>query len=138
MTMASKAKSKRRAAAVAVERCELCGARLPEASTSRLGHLLAAHRRYAQGLLLRLTAPLLFLVGLGALGMAGVAQQWAYLVVLGLCGGVLLAGTAVSRSERARAGLRRSPPIGQLLRDGGFRFLLIPAVLLLLLLLSRN
>jgi hypothetical protein len=137
--MASKAKTKRHAAkAVAVERCELCGARLPQASTTRIGHLRASHPRYALGLLLRLTTPLVFLLGVGALGLAGVAQQWAYLLVLALCAGILLAGIGVSRSERAHAGLRRSPPLGQLLRDGGFRFLLIPAVLLLLLLLSRN
>jgi hypothetical protein len=43
----------------------------------------------------------------------------------------------MSRSGRAGAGARPTVPIGRLLRDGGFRFLLIPALLLLLLLSRR-
>lgn len=137
--MASKTKTRARAAkAVAVERCDLCGGRLPTASGARFGHLRTAHRRYALGLLLRLAAPLLMLAGIAALAAAGVVSRWPYLVVLALCAGVLVVGMVASRSERARAGLRPSPPIGQLLRDGGFRFLLIPVVLVLLVLLSRN
>jgi len=124
------------AAAGAADRCELCGARLTGSTLERFGHLRTAHRRYAQGLLLRLATPLLFLATIGALAVAG-APQWAYVVALALCGGVVVAGMRLARSERSGAGLRPAPSLAQSLRDGGFRFLLLPAVLLLLLLLSR-
>lgn len=123
--------------AAAGDRCELCGARVGGGSLrARFGHLGEAHRRYRQGLLLRLGAPFLFLALLGALAAAS-APQWAYLAVLPLCGAVALAGARVAHAERRGAGLRPAPSPVQLLRDGGFRFLLLPAVLLLLLLLSR-
>jgi hypothetical protein len=124
-------------AAGATDRCELCRARLPDRFTARLGHLWTVHPRYAQGLLLRLATPLVFLAVLGALAAAS-APSWAYLAALGLCGGLMVTGMLASRSGRTHAGLRPTVPLGQLLRDGGFRFLLLPALLLLLLLLSRN
>ncbi len=119
------------------DRCELCGARVAGGFPARFGHLRAAHRRYTQGLLLRLGAPFLFLAALGALAAAS-APRWAYLVALGLCGAVVLLGAREVRAGRSGAGRRPAPSFGQLLRDGGFRFLLLPAVLLLLLLLSHH
>ena len=126
-----------RAAAPAADTCELCGTVLPEATSTRLGHLWSAHRRYTGALALRIGTPLLFVASVGALALAG-APQWAFLLALALCGGVLLAGMLGARTERARAGLRPAPPFGELLQGGGFRFLLIPALLLLLLLLSSR
>ena len=131
------AQAKPAGAAGVPDRCELCSARLPGSFTARMGHLRSAHPRYAQGLLLRLATPLVFLAALGALAAAS-APDWAYLVALGLCGGLMVTGMQASRSGRTSAGLHPSAPLGRLLRDGGFRFLLIPALLLLLLLLSRH
>lgn len=119
------------------DRCELCGTRLPGSFTARMGHLRGAHPRYARGLLLRLATPLVFLAALGALAAAG-APDWAYLVALGLCGALMVAGMWASRAGRTGAGLRPSAPLGRLLREGGFRFLLLPALLLLLLLLAAR
>jgi hypothetical protein len=131
------AKARPAAAAGAPDRCELCNARLPGSFTARMGHLRGAHPRYAKGLLLRLATPLLFLAALGALAAAS-APDWAYLVALGLCGGLVLAGMRASRAGRTGAGLRPSAPLGRLLREGGFRFLLLPALLLLLMLLAAR
>lgn len=128
---------RRRTAAAAADTCELCGAVLPERSSERLGHLWSAHRRYAWALGLRIATPLLFVAMVGALATAG-APQWTFLLALALCGGVLLVGMLGARTARARAGLRPAPPLGELLRNGGFRFLLLPALLLLLLALSSR
>src|SRR6266516_2633054 len=136
-TNTSRTNKRRAVGAVETDRCELCGARVAGSYPARFGHLRSAHRRYTQGLLLRLGAPFLFLAALGALAIAS-APQWAYLIALALCAAVMLAGLRAARSERSGAGLRPSPSLPQLLRDGGFRFLLIPAVLLLLFLLSRH
>jgi hypothetical protein len=121
----------------AADRCELCGARA-ETTRDRIAHLRAEHPAYARGLLLRLMAPAVFLVGV-LLAAAIKAPQWTYLVVLFASFGLLFFGKVRSRAERSRAGARPTLRVKQLVREGGLPFLLIiPIVMLLILLLSRR
>jgi len=119
-------------------RCELCGARDEGSFRSRIAHLRSEHPSYARGLFLRLIAPVLFLVLVLGLA-AGHAPQWAYLVALVATFGLLFFGKVRSRVERSRAGTTPTIGIKRLAREGGLGFiLLIPAVAVLILLLSRR
>jgi hypothetical protein len=119
-------------------RCELCGARDEGSFRSRMAHLKAEHPAYARGLILRLVAPLVFLVVVLALA-ALKAPSWAYLIGFGASFALLFFGKVRSRVERSRAGARPTIGIKRLVREGGLGFvLIIPAVALLILLLSRN
>ncbi len=118
-------------------RCELCGQ--PSAGSFRadFGHLRAAHPRYARGLVLRMVAPLLFLAVMGAL-VAASAPTWAYFSALAIGVLSLVVGKVESRRAREQANVRSAPPIRQIMRDGGFRFVLLPVLLAALVFLSLH
>jgi hypothetical protein len=119
-------------------RCELCGARDEGTFRSRIAHLRKEHPAYARGLLFRLVAPGLFLIGVLALAAAH-APEWAYLIVLAVSFGLLFFGKIRSRLERSRAGARPTIGAKRLLREGGLGFvLIIPIVAMLIILLSRR
>jgi hypothetical protein len=119
-------------------RCELCGARDEGSFRSRMAHLKAEHPAYARGLILRLVSPIAFLVVVLVLA-ALKAPSWAYLLGLGGTFGLLFFGKVRSRVERSRAGARPTIGFKRLVREGGLGFILIvPAVALLILLLSRR
>ena len=119
-------------------RCELCGARDEGTFRSRVAHLRQEHPAYARGLLLRVIAPAVFLaviLGLGALK----APAWTYIVGLALGFGVLFLGKTRTRRARVDAGAAPKMPLKQVVLEGGMRFILvIPAIAILLFLLSRN
>jgi hypothetical protein len=119
-------------------RRELCGAHDEGTFRSRIAHLRMEHPAYARGLFLRVIAPVVFLaviLGLGALK----APAWAYVLGLGLSLGVLFLGRARSKQGRAAAGARPKMELKRVLLEGGMRFLIvIPAVALLIITLSRN
>jgi hypothetical protein len=118
------------------DRCELCGYRSNGTFGDRVGHLRKTHPRYAQGLLFRLSAPMLFLLEVLALGALR-SPPWAYLVALFSCFGLLFVGKQRSRNERRRAGARATLPMGRLLREGGLGILiLIPLVAILVVALN--
>jgi hypothetical protein len=118
-------------------RCELCGARA-DTARERIAHLRAEHPAYARGLLLRLFAPAILFLGVIILA-ALKAPSWAYVVVLALSFGALFFGKIRSRVERSRAGARPTIGFKRLVREGGLPFLLlIPAVVLIITLLSRG
>src|SRR5262245_7308296 len=119
-------------------RCELCGARDEGTFRSRIAHLRKEHPAYARGLFLRLIAPGAFLVAVLALSAAH-APQWSYLVALVATFGLLFFGKVRSRVERRKAGTTATIGFKRLLREGGLGFILIiPAVALLIILLSRR
>ncbi len=119
-------------------RCELCGARDEGTFRSRVAHLRNEHPAYARGLFLRVIAPVVFLAVILLLA-ALKAPAWGYVVGLGLSFGVLFLGKVRSRRERAAAGATPKMALKRLLLEGGMRFLIvIPAVAVLILLLSKN
>lgn len=118
-------------------RCELCGARA-EPGRERFAHLRAEHPAYARGVVLRVVAPAVLLLGVVVLGLVK-APQWSYFIVLALSFGSLFFGKIRSRVERSRAGARPTIGVKRLLREGGLPFLLIiPIVVLLILFLSKS
>jgi hypothetical protein len=119
----------------AAERCELCGTRLRGAS--RLGHLRADHPRYTAALGLRLLAPVAFLAVAAAL-TALQAPVWALGLALLAGVGLMGAGLVLSVGARRAAGLRPVPGARELLSQGGVRFLVLPAALLLLVLFGQH
>ena len=119
----------------AAERCELCGTRLRGAS--RLGHLRADHPRYALALALRLLAPVAFLAVAAVMTLLG-APVWALGLAMVAAVGLMAAGLWLSVGERRAAGLRPVPGARELLTQGGARFLVLPAALLLLVLFGQH
>lgn len=113
------------------DRCDICGYRFDGTFADRREHLRRSHPRYARALLLRLSAPFVFLVGVLVCSALG-APQNAYLVALALSFGALFFGKQLSRLERRRAGARATLPVGRLLREGGVQFLLLIPLLGLL------
>ena len=119
-------------------RCELCGARDEGTFRSRVAHLRKEHPAYARGLFLRVIAPVVFLAVILVLA-ALKAPAWGYVVGLGLGFGVLFLGKVRSKQERSAAGARPKMALKRVLLEGGMRFLIvIPAVAVLIILLSRN
>lgn len=126
-----------RSASTGSDRCELCSARIGPSARDRIGHLRAAHRAYATGLLLRVFAPGVLVLLVLVLSAAH-APPWAFVVALFAAFGLLFAGRVRSRAERRRAGTRPTLPLGKLLREGGVWFVLIvPVIAALMLLLGR-
>lgn len=118
--------------------CELCGARDEGTFRSRVAHLRQEHPAYARGLLLRVVAPVVFLAVIFLLA-ALKAPAWAYVVGLGLGFGVLFLGKTRTRRERTAAGTTPKMALKRLLLEGGMRFVIvIPALAVLIILLSRN
>jgi hypothetical protein len=118
------------------DRCELCGYRSSGTFRDRVTHLRGTHPGYAQALLFRLAAPMLFLVEVVVMGALR-SPPWAYLVALFSSFGLLFVGKQRSRSERRRAGARATLPMGRLLREGGLGILiLLPLVAILIVALS--
>jgi hypothetical protein len=118
--------------------CELCGARDEGTFRSRVAHLRKEHPAYARGLFLRVIAPVVFLAVILVLS-ALKAPAWAYIVGLGLGLGVLFLGKSRTRRERTAAGTRPKMELKRVLLEGGMRFIIvIPAVAILIILLSRN
>lgn len=125
-------------AALAAERCELCGHGWERGSMKeRMAHFRGRHPAYARGLMLRLAAPGAFLVALGVLA-ASRAPQWAYLVAMVATYGLLFMGRVRSRLERKRAGTSPALPLRRLVKEGGLGFLLIAPVVALLMLLAST
>jgi hypothetical protein len=119
-------------------RCELCGARDDGAFRSRIAHLREEHPAYARGLFFRLVAPGAFLVAVLVLAAAH-APEWTYMIALVGTFGLLFFGKVRSRLERRRAGTTPTIGLKRLVREGGLGFILvIPAVALLIILLSRR
>jgi len=119
-------------------RCELCGARDEGTYRSRVAHLRQEHPAYARGLLLRVIAPVVFLAVILVLG-ALKAPAWAYVVGLGLALAVLVLGKSRTRRERTAAGTTPKMALKRVLLEGGMRFIIvIPAIVVLIILLSRN
>ena len=119
-------------------RCELCGAGDEGTFRSRVAHLRQEHPAYARGLLLRVIAPVVFIGVILVLG-ALQAPAWAYIVGLAVGFVVLFLGKARTRRERTAAGTTPKMELKRVLLEGGLRFVLvIPAVAILLILLSRN
>ncbi len=119
-------------------RCELCGARDEGTFRSRVAHLRQEHPAYARGLLLRVIAPVVFLAAIFILS-ALKAPTWAYIVGLGLGFGVLFLGKARTRRERTAAGATPKMALKRVLLEGGIRFIIvIPAIAVLIILLTRN
>jgi hypothetical protein len=119
------------------DRCELCRRSLPAAWSARLRHLKEEHPAFARGLLLRLAAPLAFvglLLVLSALG----APAWTAALPLAVGGALAAAGIALSRRARTASGARPGPALARTLREGGFRFVLLSAVLAALALLAAR
>jgi hypothetical protein len=119
--------------------CELCGNQLAgDGAKIRLAHLRQTHSGYARGLLLRMAAPFVFLLLVLAASATG-APSWVYPAALVVSVVVMLAGRRIARGARREAGAAPSVPVGRLIKDGGFRFvLMIPALMLLLIFLSRK
>ena len=127
-----------RRAAVNVDCCLLCGARSEGSYWSDLRHVRSNHPGYARGLLLRLASPLLFVVAVLGLGTVH-APQWTFIGALTACAVLFIAGIAITRRERgAAAGSGGSTGLVRLLREGGWRFLLIPIAIIALMLLGRR
>src|SRR5258708_327559 len=103
-----------------VDRCTLCGYESDGSFADRMRHLRGSHPGYARGLLLRLAAPLIF-VGLVALLALAQAPTWSYFGALALTAGVVVTGMLAIRGDRTRTAVK--PGIRQLLRSGGFRFI---------------
>jgi hypothetical protein len=119
-------------------RCELCGARDEGTFRSRVAHLRKEHPAYAWGLFLRVVAPVVFLAVILVLG-ALKAPAWTYIVGLGLGSAVLLLGRTRTRRERSAAGTTPKMALKRVLLEGGMRFIIvIPAIAVLVILLSRQ
>ena len=86
---------------------------------------------FARGLLLRLAAPAAF-VGLVGLLAVTHAPQWFYLVALGVTLGVIATGAVLAHNDMSRTAPRQR--ISELLRRGGFRYVLfgVAAIVLLI------
>jgi hypothetical protein len=84
-----------------------------------------------------MVAPLLFLVVAAALAAAG-APLWAYVGALAVGVVPLVVGKVESRRARVQANVRGAPPIRQIMRDGGFRFVLFPVLFAALVFLSLH
>jgi hypothetical protein len=116
----------------ATEPCDMCGAPLGLGFRERWRHAWQSHPAYARGLLLRLTAPILFLIL--AVTLTTIHAPAGLLVgALGLCLVIVAVGVTHARTAKRAVG---SPPglrLRALLKHGGLRFLLLSAVLVLLL-----
>jgi hypothetical protein len=119
----------------AADSCELCGARLEGGPRKQLAHMRREHPAYARGVLSRLAAPLVFMLGLLVLGAFG-APQWTYLVPLASGFLLMFGGRQRSRAERAEAGAARSLSIGQMIKAGGWRIALVVASLVAIIYMS--
>ena len=119
------------------ESCELCGRSFDASVRGRFAHLRAEHPAYARGLLLRLAAPVVFIVSMWVLSVAH-APGIAYVAALIASWGLLFMGKVRSRAERVASGARSTVPIARLLREGGIAFVLVvPIVAGVILLVSR-
>jgi hypothetical protein len=120
------------------DRCELCGYRSDGTFKDRTSHLRRSHPGYARGLLLRIAAPMLFLVEVLILSVLQ-APPWAYLVALFSSFGLLFGGKQRSRNERRTAGAAPTLPMRRMLREGGLGVLVIlPLVAILVVALGRG
>jgi hypothetical protein len=120
----------------AVDRCELCGARVGDARV-RARHLRSAHPGYARNVVARIAAPFVFLAAVAVLSALH-APPVAYLVALGASYAALFFGRVGSRKARARAGASASFGVTRTLREGGLPFVLfVPVVVLIVFVLSR-
>src|SRR5438445_3332695 len=90
---------KKTRAVTAIDRCDRCGVASTGTFRGDFRHLRSQHSRYARGLLLRLCAPVVFLVGVGVLGLLH-APQWSYFVALGAAGVLAVVGTIDARRCR--------------------------------------
>lgn len=119
----------------AVDRCELCGARVGDARV-RARHLRRAHPEYARNILERLAAPAVFLIAVAVLSALG-APPVAFLVALGASYALLFFGRVGSRRAREEAGVAPAIGVRRMLSEGGLRFVLfVPAVAAIVLVLS--
>lgn len=119
------------------ERCELCGHRSDGSARDRLRHLKESHPAYARGLFFRVAAPAVFLAEIFLIGVLE-APQWVYLVALFSSFALLVLGKLTARAQRKNAGAEVFG-IRRLVREGGMPFLLLlPAIVMLIALLSRG
>ncbi len=117
--------------------CELCGARLEGGPRKQLAHMRSEHPAYARGVISRLAAPLVFMLGLLVLGAFG-APQVTYLVPLAAGLLLMFRGRQRSRAERAEAGASKSLAIGQMIKAGGWRIALVVASLIAIIYMSAK
>ena len=130
--MASKAVGR---AAVVTDRCDLCGAGVDGTFLQRTRHLRMEHPAYARGLLLRMVAPLVFLVSVVALQATG-APVWTAFVASAASLGIAVLGITQARAARVSSGAGRTAGFRKLMAEGGFRFVLLAAVFVLMLALA--
>lgn len=127
-----------KASPASVDRCDMCGYQFEGSFADRLRHLRRTHPAYTRGVLLRVSAPFVFLALVGALAAAH-APTKTYIVALVGAYALLFFGKQASRSQRKKAGLRATPPVKKMLREGGLPFvLLIPILAVVLLFLSKR
>jgi hypothetical protein len=127
-----------KASSATADRCDLCGYLFEGSFADRMRHLRRTHPAYTRGVLLRVSAPFVFLVLVAALAALH-APTNAYIVALVATYALLFFGKQASRSQRKQAGLRATPPVKKTLREGGLSFvLLIPILAVLLLFLSKR
>ena len=122
--------------AVTMDRCELCGASAPATFAGRFRHLRKEHPAYARGLLLRITAPLAFLVALVAL-QALEAPAWTLVFAAVGAAGLALAGLWMARAARAGSGAPGAS-LSKLFREGGYRFVLLAGLFALMVILASR
>lgn len=124
-------------AAVNGDCCRLCGAHSEGTYRSDLAHFKAEHPAYYRGLRLRVAAPLVFVVLLVAAGTVG-APTWALVAAIVPPAAILVLGISITRRER---GLQAASGPGNLIRmvkDGGWRFVIIPVAILTLIAFGRH
>lgn len=118
-----------------VDRCELCGASAPATFVGRTRHLRKEHPAYARGLLLRILAPVAFLAAIVALQVLG-APAWTAGPAAAGSAGLAIAGLWIGRTARAGSGTK--PSLGQLFREGGYRFVLLAGLFAGMVILASN
>ena len=119
------------------QRCELCGYRSDGTIRDRIGHLRERHPGYARGLLLRVVAPLVFLVEIAVLAALH-APSWVFLVAFGVSYALLFFGKQRSRSERRKKGASPTMPLGRLMREGGLGIVLVPIAAIVVLIVATK
>jgi hypothetical protein len=115
--------------------CTLCGYRSDGSFADRMRHLRGSHPAYARGLLLRLAAPVVLVVLVVLLALVH-APSWAYVAALVLAFVAVAGGVVLSRSDPSRTS--SLPGLGQLLRSGGFRFVLFGVAAIAIFVISRH
>jgi hypothetical protein len=120
-----------------VDRCDLCGAGSDGTFSDRTRHLRKEHPAYARGLLLRIVAPMVFLVALVALQASG-APPWTALVAAGASAVLAGLGIVSTRAARVEAGGPAGASIGRLFREGGYRFALVAGLFLAFIVLAST